>query len=200
MPSVRVQKEDTDADASGMETLGASGRQRHSMRTATPIDLDVRERLDLTYNGFTNWVLYARGELTEGQGNLKENGGIVPDQWHWRAADPAGDGRQPVLPEIQRRGPVVSCPPGHPGCRRVLQEQRVRLRPRNGQHAQTDSANRYPAYLVMQNFETYDGNVRLTLRPLRKRDHGQPLRVSVVHGAHAAGFDFGPFAKWNPRR
>ena len=30
------------------------------------------------------------------------------------------------------------------------------------------SVNRYPAYLVMQNFETYDGNTRLTLRPWQK--------------------------------
>lgn len=27
------------------------------------------------------------------------------------------------------------------------------------------SPDRYPAYLVQQNFQTYDGNVRLTLRP-----------------------------------
>ena len=38
-----------------------------------------------------------------------------------------------------------------------------------------DSSNRYPAYLVMQNFETYDGNLRLTLRPLKKRDARHPL-------------------------
>ena len=30
-----------------------------------------------------------------------------------------------------------------------------------------NSANRYPAYLVMQDFETYDGNFGLTLRPLK---------------------------------
>ena len=30
-----------------------------------------------------------------------------------------------------------------------------------------NSSTRYPAYLVMQNFETYDGNLRLTLRPRR---------------------------------
>jgi hypothetical protein len=31
-----------------------------------------------------------------------------------------------------------------------------------------DSANRYPAYMVMHNFETYDGNARLTLRRCAK--------------------------------
>src|SRR5579864_2770592 len=76
VPSIRVQKEDTDASFTGLETLADN--------TATPFNgnsnsglLDVRERLDLNYNGFTNWVLYARGEVTEGDGNLNENGGLV---------------------------------------------------------------------------------------------------------------------------
>ena len=40
--------------------------------------LDGRERLDVTYNGITNWVLYARGDWTEGSGDLSENGGLGP--------------------------------------------------------------------------------------------------------------------------
>ena len=79
-PSVRAQKEDTDTDFTGFETLGVN--------TAVPPGgfngssdrgiLDVRERLDLRYNGITNWVLFVRGEWTEGDGNLKENGGLAP--------------------------------------------------------------------------------------------------------------------------
>ena len=32
----------------------------------------------LPSTALTNWVLYARGEFTEGDGNLKENGGTIP--------------------------------------------------------------------------------------------------------------------------
>jgi hypothetical protein len=166
VPSVRVQKEDTDANATGLETLADN-------TPATPFSgnsngglLDVRERLDVNYNGFTNWVLYARGELTEGNGNLTENGGL---------AQVNGIG----VPPIQRETDDS----------RFFQKYSVGARWYPLRHltldvggyyklndynynnlvdsTPNDSANRYPAYLVVQNFETYDGNLRLTIRPLQ---------------------------------
>ncbi len=46
-----------------------------------------------------------------------------------------------------------------------------------------NSGNRYPAYLVMQNFETYDGNLRLTLRPWQKVTlvSRYEYQVSTIH-------------------
>ena len=38
--------------------------------------LDVRERLDLQCTSVSNLVLYARGEWTQGDGNLAESGGL----------------------------------------------------------------------------------------------------------------------------
>ncbi|HLH53326.1 MAG TPA: hypothetical protein VKY92_06890 [Verrucomicrobiae bacterium] len=163
VPSIRVQKEDTDASFTGTETL--------SDNTTTPFNgnsnrgmLDVRERLDVTYNGFTNWVLYARGEVTEGNGNLTENGGLVQIN---------GIG----VPPIQRETDDS----------RFFQKYSIGARwyplrkltidvggyyklndynyDNNIDSTPNTSANRYPAYLLVQNFETYDGNVRLTLRP-----------------------------------
>jgi len=73
--SLRFKQENTDANASGFETLGANA--------PTPFDgssdgslLEVRERLDLVYTRITNCVFYARGEWTEGSGQLTENGGL----------------------------------------------------------------------------------------------------------------------------
>ena len=40
--------------------------------------MDLRERLDLNYNGVTNWAFYGRGDFTEGDGNLNQDGGLVP--------------------------------------------------------------------------------------------------------------------------
>ncbi len=77
VPSIRVQKEDTDANFNGFETLADNTPAPFSGNSNEGI-LDVRERLDVTYNGFTNWVLYARGEVTEGDGHLQENGGTIP--------------------------------------------------------------------------------------------------------------------------
>jgi hypothetical protein len=57
VPSIRVQLEDADADFTGFETLGANPAT--SFRGESDREtLDVRERLDVTYTGITNWVLY----------------------------------------------------------------------------------------------------------------------------------------------
>lgn len=165
VPSVRVQKEDSDANFAGLETLGDN--------TATPFNgnsneglLDVRERLDVTYNGFTNWVLYARGDVTEGNGNLNQNGGLVQVN---------GIGVPPIQAETDDSRFFQKYSLGarwYP-----LQRMSVDV---GGYYKLNDynynfpldstpnnSANRYPAYLVVQNFETYDGNLRLTLRPVQ---------------------------------
>ena len=77
VPSVRVEQEDWNADSSGTETLAnfaPAAFAQNSDRALT----DVRERLDVTYNGITNWVLYVRGDMAEEDGNLFQSGGLVP--------------------------------------------------------------------------------------------------------------------------
>ena len=83
VPSVRVQKEDTDASANGFQT-GLLAAPASFDASSDRGDLDVRERLDVTYNGITNWVLYARGELAEGQGRFLVD--HVPRPQHLLAA------------------------------------------------------------------------------------------------------------------
>src|SRR5208282_1108781 len=74
-PSIRVQKEDWNADASGLGTLGTDTQDFDS--NSGRDSLDVCERLDLRYTGMTNWVFNLGGQWTEGQGNLHENGGLL---------------------------------------------------------------------------------------------------------------------------
>ena len=163
VPSVRVQKEDADANDTGYETLQAY--------TSVPFngnsdlsDLEVRERLDLSYNGITNWVFYARGEWTEGDGNLTQNGGLPPVN---------GIGTLPIQSETDENRFFQKYSIGarwYP-TRRVTVDVGGYYKINDYNYnfpvdsTPNDSVNRYPAYLVMQNFETYDGNFRLTLRP-----------------------------------
>jgi hypothetical protein len=166
VPSVRVQKEDTDANSQGMETFGTAAATPFNAESDANV-LDVRERLDITYNGFTNWVLYARGELTEGQGNLEELGGTVPIN---------GIG----VPGVDRETEDSRFFQKYSAGARWYPARTVTIDVggyyKNNDYdydhetdsTPNDSANRYPAYMVMHNFETYDGNARLTLRPLRK--------------------------------
>jgi len=163
VPSIRVSQEDWDASASGFETLGTSAAVPFSGNADRGV-LDVRERLDLTYNGITNWVLYARAELTEGDGNLNQYGGLVPingigvpgvqnqtDDTRFFQKYSAGARWYPLRRLTFDFG-------GYYKLNHYDYNNFTDSTPNN-------SFNRYPGYLVMQDFETYDGNFRVTWRP-----------------------------------
>ncbi len=168
VPSVRVQQEDWNADSAGMETLA----------TATPVPfnsasdrgvLDVRERLDVTYNRVTNWVFYARGDWTEGDGNLDANGGTVPISLGGFSA-----GTLPVQQStddhrfFQKYSAGARWYPSRVATLDVGGYYKLNHYEYNHDLDSTpnNGPDRYPAYLVMQSFETYDANTRFTLRPL----------------------------------
>ncbi len=163
VPSLRVQKEDWNADASGMETLADFSATPFSGNADRGV-IDVRERLDLTYNGITNWVFYARGEWTEGQGNLDQYGGLVPI---------AGIGVSPIYNQTDdsRFFQKYSAGARWYPARRVTVDAGGYYKFNHYDYnnfqdsTPNNSFNRYPGYLVLQDFETYDGNLRLTLRP-----------------------------------
>ena len=75
VPSLRVQSDTWNANSSGIGTQGTSTQPFAS--TSDEETLDVRECLDVRYTGVTNWVYYAGAQLTEGDGNLNQNGGLT---------------------------------------------------------------------------------------------------------------------------
>ena len=165
VPSLRIQAQNDNATANGFETLGAYQPVPFNA-TSSGNDLDVRERLDLTYSGITNWVLYARGEWTEGNGNLADSGGLVPIN---------GIG----IPGVQEQMDVDRFFQKYSAGARWYPARRLTIDgggyykskqyhynfPLDSTPNDPTSPNRYPDYLVMQDFETYDGNLRVTLRP-----------------------------------
>lgn len=164
VPSLRVQKEDWNANSVGSETLADNAFTPFEATRDRSL-LDVRERLDLRYTGITNWVLYARADLTEGDGNLNELGGLMPVN---------GIGIPPIERKTEDRRFFQKYSAGarwYPS-RRVTVDASgyYKLNAYDYDHSfdntANNSLNRYPAYLVMHDFETYDGSLRLTLRPL----------------------------------
>ena len=163
VPSIRIQKENTDASALGFETLGSFSPVPFSA-SSNRGDLDVRERLDATYNGVTNWVFYARGEWDQGNGDLTASGGLIPM---------SGIGVAPIQQQTDDhrlfqkysagtrwyplRGASLDLG-GYYKRNEYDYDHNVDSTPNN-------SVTRYPGYLVMQSLQTYDGNVRLTLHP-----------------------------------
>lgn len=166
VPSIRAQKRDWDAESSGLGTLGNATRPFTSVSDRDV--LDVRERLDLRFTGLTNWVFYGGGEWTQGDGDLNETGGL---------SQVNGIGVPPIRRETDDSRFFQKYFLGarwYPA-RRVTFDLGgyYKLHDYDYDHAfdstpnDPASGNRYPAYLVMQGFETWDGNVRLTLRPWR---------------------------------
>ena len=162
VPSVRMQTENWNADSSATQTLGNNSTGPFASN-ADGDDFDIRERLDVRYSGITNWVLYAQGEWTQGQGDLNETGGIYLGSPIQRDTD--------TDRFFQRYGAGVKWYP----LRRVSMDVGGYYKQHNYDYDNTvdntpndaGSPNRYPAYLVMQAFQTYDGYTRLTLRPLQ---------------------------------
>jgi hypothetical protein len=164
-PSVRVERQDWDANSSADSTFG----NNLFAATASAADadaIDVRERLDIRYSGITNWVFTAQGEWTEGQGNLAENGGL------FNAATTPGTALQRETEEtrfFQKYSLGVKWYP----IRRLSLDVGGYYKQNSYDYdhtldntANNAVANRYPAYLTMQDFTTYDGNARVTWRPL----------------------------------
>jgi hypothetical protein len=169
VPSIRVMKEDQDAGVNGTETVGGANPSTAPFSANSDSQaLDLQERLDLNYNGFTNWVLYGRAELTEGNGNLNQFGGLVPING---IGIPTVQEKTDDRRFFQKYGLGARWYPD----RRVTLDVGGYYKLNNYDYGfnldstlnDSTSPDRYPAYLVMQNFETYDGNTRLTLRPWR---------------------------------
>lgn len=164
-PSVRVERQDWDAHSAAFSTYG--NNSFGATASAADADaIDVRERLDVRYTGITNWVFTAQGEWTEGQGNQTETGGI------FNTINSPGTPLQRETEEtrlFQKYSVNVKWYP----LRRISTDVGgyYKLNSYDYEHTVDNTpnnaiANRYPAYLTMQSFETYDGNARVTWRPL----------------------------------
>jgi hypothetical protein len=163
-PSIRVQKEDWNANSSGTGTLGTD--TQNFTDNSGRDSLDVCERLDLRYTGVTNWVFNAGGQWTEGQGNLYENGGLI---------QVGGIGPNPVqfaTDDSRLFQKYFASARWYPSSRASLDVGGYyKINTYNYNFTQDSTPNNagpgnplYPGFIVYQGFQTWDGNIRLTLR------------------------------------
>jgi len=160
VPSVRIQKQDIDSISSFLQTGAILVPDGPVSAASSRGFLDVSERLELRYAGITNWVFYARGDWTQGDGDLRESGGVTVDL--------------PVLRYTEDTTWIQKYTVGanwYPLRRLNVDAQFYHKQRRNSYDHEIDStpnndiANRYPAYLLRHDFNTDDANVRLTWRP-----------------------------------
>jgi hypothetical protein len=167
-PSLRVQKEDWNANSTGTGTLDNFSPEAFNSNSSRD-SLDVRGRLDARYTGVTNWVFSASGEWTEGQGNLNINGGlsqinhIGPDT----VTNYMDDSRFFQKYALSARWyPVKQASVDVGGYYKINQYDYANTQDSTPNDLSTGNA--YPGFLVYQGFQTWDGNARLTLHPLSK--------------------------------
>jgi hypothetical protein len=189
VPSFRVDREDWTAASAGSETLGADDPVPFSSDSREGLT-DLRQRLDLNYNGLTNWAFYGRGEFTEINGNLNQDGGLLPV---------GGIG---ILPAQELTSD-----------RRFFQKYSTGARwyPFRGltldaggyykfdhyhydnslDSATVNSMELYPGFLALQDFQTYDANFRLTLRPWQNVTaiSRYEYQLSTIHTEPDAQYD-----------
>lgn len=163
IPSLRVQKEDWDANSAGTGTLGTDTGNFNANSTRDSID--VTERLDFRYTGVTNWVFNFGGQWMEGQGNLYETNGLT---------QVGGIGINPVLLATDdsrlfqkyfasaRWYPVPHASLDFGGYYKINQYNYNNTQDSTPNDLSTGNA--YPGFLLYQGFQTWDGSIRLTLR------------------------------------
>ena len=161
VPSLRVENQCQEGIADFTET--STNVIAVIQNTRTRDFLDVTESLEARYTGIKNWVLSGKATLTQGQGNLRENE-IEPEE-------------TPVLVSIYRD--TDSCrfvqkyqlganwyPNRHLNFAvQAYYKRRANEYTHNADDTTNNTANRYPAYLANQNFDTEDVNARVTWHP-----------------------------------
>ena len=213
-PSLRVQKEDWNANSSETVTgIGAGSNLGAFNNDSGEDSIDVRERLEARYTGITNWVYTATADWTEGQGNLNENGGITQ-------VTGAPDGGNPINFRTDdsslfqkyalnaRWYPIRQATLDLGGYYKMN-----RYDYKFSQDISPSPGTGYPAFLTYQGFDTWDGNVRLTLRPLNKvtlisRYEYQDSTITTepdpasglteIDSSHMYSHIFGQNATWTP--
>ncbi len=153
VPSLRAEKIDTGDNSTYSVANVPTG-----IATVQSGFLTVSEALEARFTGFTNWVLYARGEWSEGDGYLREQSTPVilrnTDSERFTQKYTLGANWYPLR-------------------RLHFSGQYYHKTADNDYTHLTDSTantlvggNRYPAFLRENNFQTDDVNVRATWRPL----------------------------------
>jgi hypothetical protein len=213
VPSFRLEVQDQTGVAEFEETnFGAPPAlaeiRDHLYNSRDRSFIDVSEGLELRYTGFTNWVFYTRGEWLQGEGDLTER------------ETEAATGAVALARETDSTRFTQKYVAGvnwYPARRFNIAAQYYFKSRKNDYDQIADSAanpppsaDRYPAYIRDQDFDTHDVNFRVTVRPLRNVSFVSryDFQVSTIHnrmdfldgveGAESVAHIFGQSVTWTP--
>lgn len=163
VPSVRIEKLDTDSQSSFIGTQVGSGLvlSEDPTRVISSNDrLEISERLEMRYTGLKDWVFYGRGDWTHSDGDMSE--------LQFSSAPLFRDTEEDRLVQKYTLGanwyPIRKLSLGLQYYHKIRSTDYDHLRDVNPQAP--GSGNLYPAFLMAQDFDQDDVNLRVTWRPL----------------------------------
>ncbi len=215
VPSLRVERQDLEGTSQFMDTMDTLGATLPPVASQANTDrgtISVSERLDVRYTGFTNWVLYARTDWAQEQGNLHESllgrvaGSLGPF--------PESLSRDTDFSRITQKYAVGAN--WYPA-RRVTMAWQYYHKMRNNDYDHSNVVRPaavlpkdYPGFINENDFDTDDVNFRITLRPLNNltfvsRYDFQLSTIDVqdaslpqIQSARTTTHIFGESVTWNP--
>jgi hypothetical protein len=162
-PAIRVQKETWDAGSSGAGTLNDNPAESFDGQSSRDV-IDVTESLNMRYTGVTNWVFSAGGQWDERAGSLTQLGGLSQINGF---GVPAVTNYTDDTSLLQKYSLGARWYP----LRRLILDLGGYYKNENYNYNSpmdsTPNGDTYPGYFAVQNQETYDGNCRVTFRPLQ---------------------------------
>ena len=168
VPGLRVEKQDIDSESDFLETnVGApptlpSTQEELAAESERDI-LDVSESIELRFTGITNWLFYARGNWMQGEGDLREVETLVETARVDLLRDTDFEREAQKYTVGANWYPLRSLNMGVQYYHKIRNEDYD-----HSQDTTTNrTGNRYPAFLIAQDFTTDDVNFRVTWRPWR---------------------------------
>ena len=158
VPSLRVESTGVNNDVYHTATPSAAGDRNIN---GGQDYLDFSERLEARYIGLKNWVLYARGDWDQGDGDLQERQTTLATGTIQLQRDT----------DFQRFGQKYTLGANWYPARKLnlAGHYYYKRRDNDYDHLIDTTGNagviRHPAYLTRQEFDTHDFNVRVTVRP-----------------------------------
>lgn len=164
---VRIEKQELDTETDFIETNVGNSPAFASTAEDLRVNsdrgiLDVSETIELRYTGITNVVLYARSYWMQGQGDLSEVERVgIPGTTDLLRSS-----------EFDRAGQQYTAGVNWYPHRKLSLGGQFYHKVRNEDYVHTQdntpnrAGNRYPAFLIAQDFTTDDANFRVTFRPL----------------------------------
>jgi hypothetical protein len=166
-PGMKYEHLRTDGDEGHIDTDFGGGAAANAIQRQIEAESrnswnEFTEELELRHTRWANWTLNLRGQWNQGTGNLVEQSILLPNST--RVLD-----RETEYERFGQRYIVNASWQARPGVT-VAAQYNYRVKIADYDHRRDSSNNRagpdrYPAFIIDQDIESHDGNVRVSWRP-----------------------------------